>query len=95
MNRTEMVDSIAKENKMPKATVDSVLKSFENTVVKNVKKGDKVVMTGFLTFDKKKRSARNGVNPATGEKIKIKAKTVPSVKCGSSFKSAVEGKRKK
>ena len=53
---------------------------------KAVKKGDDVSLVGFGTFTKVKRAARTGVNPATGEKIKIKAKTLPKFRPGKAWK---------
>jgi DNA-binding protein HU-beta len=71
--------------------VSSVLAGLEDVVVANVAKGEKVVMTGFLTFDRVKRAARTGRNPQTGETIAIKASTSPKVSAGASFKKVVNG----
>ena len=55
-------------------------------IKKTIKKGDDVSLIGFGTFTKVKRAARTGINPATGEKIKIKAKTLPKFKPGKAWK---------
>jgi DNA-binding protein HU-beta len=59
------------------------------TIKKSVKAGANVALVGFGTFAKAKRAARIGINPATGEKIKIKAKNVPKFKAGKQFKELV------
>ena len=69
-----------------------MLAGFEDVVVANVAKGEKIVMTGFLTFDRGERAARTGRNPQTGEAIKIAASKNPKVSAGASFKKIVNGK---
>jgi len=60
------------------------------TLLSALSKGEKLTLTGFGTFSVSKRAARMGVNPRTGEKIKIKATTVPKFKAGKSLKEAVK-----
>ncbi len=89
MNRKELVEAILthKElNTMTKKDADFFLTCFLDTVKKTIKKGDDVSLIGFGTFTKVKRAARTGINPATGEKIKIKAKTLPKFKPGKAWK---------
>ena len=64
-----------------------------NTVTSALKKGDKVTLVGFGTWEVRKRAARKGVNPRTGEAIKIKATKVVSFKPGAAMKQAVAGKK--
>jgi DNA-binding protein HU-beta len=71
--------------------VATVLGGLEDVVVATVAKGEKVVITGFLTFDRAERAARTGRNPQTGEAIKIKASKNPKVSAGASFKKVVNG----
>lgn len=89
MNRKELVETIlqSKElNHLSKKDADRFINTMVETIKKAVKKGDDVSLVGFGTFTKVKRAARTGVNPATGEKIKIKAKTVPKFRPGKEFK---------
>jgi DNA-binding protein HU-beta len=92
MNKAELIDAVAKGAKMSKkdaaAAVDAMVKAVTNTL----KKGDKVTLVGFGTWEVRKRKARKGVNPRTGEAIKIKATKVVSFKPGAAMKQAVAGK---
>ena len=95
MNRAQLVDAIAKEAGTSKKDTEAMLKAYINVVTKAVKKGDKVQLVGFGTFEQRKRAARKGKNPKTGETIKIPAAKVPAFKAGSAFKEAVAAKRTK
>lgn len=89
MNRKELVEAILKSKELSHITkkdADQFINTFLDTVKKTVKKGDDVSLVGFGTFTKTRRAARTGVNPATGEKIKIKAKTVPKFRPGKAWK---------
>jgi DNA-binding protein HU-beta len=72
-------------------TVATVLSGIEDVITATVAKGEKVVITGFLTFDRAQRAARSGRNPQTGETIKIKASKSPKVSAGATFKKVVNG----
>lgn len=89
MNRKELVEAILKNkalNHFTKKDADTFLATFIDTVRKSVKKGNDVSLVGFGTFTKVKRAARMGINPATGERIKIKAKTLPKFRPGKAWK---------
>ena len=89
MNRKELVEAILKNkelNHLTKKEADLFVATFIDTVRKAVKKGNDVSLVGFGTFTKVKRAARMGINPATGEKIKIKAKTLPKFRPGKAWK---------
>ena len=89
MNKKELVEAILKEkalSHLTKKEADLFVSTFMDVVRKSVKKGDDVSLVGFGTFAKVRRAARMGVNPATGEKIKIKAKNLPKFKAGKAFK---------
>jgi DNA-binding protein HU-beta len=89
MNRKELVEAILKDKNLAhhtKKDADYFVSTFLDTVKKAVKKGDDVSLVGFGTFTKVRRAARVGVNPATGEKIKIKAKTLPKFRPGKAWK---------
>ena len=92
MNKTELIEAMAKSNKLSKKENEVVLGAFIETVEKALKKGDKVQLVGFGTFEVSKRAARNGRNPQTGETIKIKAAKSPKFKAGKALKDAVNKK---
>jgi len=92
LNKTELIDSVATATGESKRAVAEVLEATIDTVQKQVKKGEKVSLPGFGTFERRARSARTARNPQTGEPIKVKASKVPAFKAGATFKSFVNGK---
>jgi DNA-binding protein HU-beta len=89
MNKKELLDSILKTkelNHLTRKDAENFLNCFIDTVKKSVKKGEDVSLVGFGTFSKIKRAARTGVNPGTGQPIKIKARIVPKFRPGKAFK---------
>ena len=94
MNKTELVDAIAKETGLSKKDSEKAVKAFTDAVSKELKKEGKVQLVGFGTFETAKRAARTGKNPQTGAAIKIPAATVPKFKAGKALKDAVNGKKK-
>lgn len=95
MNKSELIEAIAKSAELTKADAERALSATIETVVKTVAKGDTVTLVGFGTFKSSKRAARTGRNPATGAAIKIAASTVPRFTAGATFKTAVAGKKAK
>ena len=93
MNKSELVEAIAKEAELSKADAERALSATIAAIVKTVAKGDSVTLVGFGTFKSSKRAARTGRNPATGAAIKIAASTVPKFTAGATFKTAVAGKK--
>ena len=94
MNKTELVEAIAKATGLSKKDSEKAVKAFTDTVTKELKKKGKVQLVGFGTFETAKRAARTGKNPQTGAAIKIPAATVPKFKAGKALKDAVNGKKK-
>ena len=92
MNKTELIDSVSTVTGESKRAVAEVLEATIDTVQKQVKKGERVSLPGFGTFERRARSARTARNPQTGEPIKVKASKVPAFKAGATFKSFVNGK---
>ena len=90
MNREELVKEIAKSTKLSQKSVSEVLSATVESIQNTVKKGDKVTLVGFGTFESRRRAARNGRNPQTGKEIKIPAKTVPVFSAGKKFKELVK-----
>ena len=89
MNKSQFVEAIAKETGLSKTDAAKAVNAYADVVKKALKKGDKVQLVGFGTFSVSKRAARQGINPATGEKIRIKAAKVPKCKAGAGLKDAL------
>ena len=89
MNKTELVAALAAKSGASKKDTEAVLNAFVDTVGDTLKKGDKISLVGFGTFEARKRAAREGKNPQTGAKIKIAATTVPAFKAGKALKDKV------
>jgi DNA-binding protein HU-beta len=89
MNKAALIEHMAKETKLPKTVCKNALESVIKAVETSLKKGKSVVLTGFGTFTVMKRKERVGINPATGNKMKIAAKKVPKFKPGKKLKDLV------
>ena len=89
MTKTDLVDVIAGKVKISKSAALEAVDAFTESITSALKKGDKVTLVGFGTFNVVKRAARTGVNPRTREKIKIKASKAPRFKAGKAFKGVV------
>ena len=92
MNKTELIDSIAKQAGISKKDAGAALAATTETISKALKKGDRVQLIGFGTFEVGKRAARTGRNPQTGKEIKIPATKVPKFKAGKALKDLVNKK---
>lgn len=90
MNRTELIDFISVKAGLTKAAAANALEAFQEGVKEALQKGDPVVLVNFCTITVKKRAAREGRNPSTGEKIKINATKVVGFKAGKALKDAVK-----
>lgn len=89
MNKNELVTALAEKTGMKKTEVEKVLKAFTDTVAEELKKGEKIQLVGFGTFETAERPAREGRNPRTGETMKIAASKAPKFKAGKGLKDAV------
>jgi DNA-binding protein HU-beta len=94
MNKSQLIEAVAADSGLSKADSARAIDSFVGTVSKTLKKGDEVIITGFGKFSVVKRAARQGVNPRTGERVKIKASKAPKFSAGATLKQAVSGKKK-
>ena len=92
MNRKELVDSIQKHTQVARADVDKVLGSLIQHTQVAVKKGERVALVGFGTFERQDRKARTARNPRSGAPVKVKATKVPRFRAGQGFKDVVAGK---
>ena len=86
MNKTELVAAMAEQTNLSKKDVEAVLKAFIDVVAEELKKGEKVQLVGFGTFEVSERAAREGRNPQTGETMEIKASKTPKFKAGKALK---------
>lgn len=93
MNKNELVTSIADRLDLPKKTVEDVIDAFTDTVGSTLRRGERIALTGFGTFERRDRSARTAQNPQTGERMKVKAKKVPAFKPGQGLKDTVAASR--
>lgn len=89
MNKSELIDAIAKDSGLTKADSDRALAAVTGNIVKALKKGGTVALVGFGTFKVTKRNARMGRNPQTGAPLKIAARKVPRFSAGKGLKDAV------
>lgn len=90
MKRSELVAAIAEKASMTKKDADLALGAAIEAITEALKKGDKVQLVGFGTFEVRKKAARTGRNPQTGKEIKIAASKAPAFKAGKAFKDAVK-----
>ena len=89
MNKTELVAAMAEQTQLSKKDAEAALKAFIDVVSEEMKKGEKVQLVGFGTFEVSERAAREGRNPATGESMVIKASKAPNFKAGKALKDLV------
>ena len=89
MNKTELIEKVAEKANLTKAQAKSAVEAFGTTVKEALVAGDKVQLIGFGTFSVNERPAREGINPATKEKITIAAKKVAKFKAGAELTDAL------
>ena len=89
MNKTELVAAIAEKTELSKKDAEKALKAFTEVVAEELKKGEKIQLVGFGTFEVVERAAREGRDPSTGETIKIAASKAPKFKAGSQLKESI------
>jgi len=91
MNKADLVNMVSAATGETKTVVSSVVDKTIDTIIDSVVEGKKVSILGFGSFEPRDRSARQGLNPKTGEKIAIPAKRVPTFSAGKLFKDRVQG----
>ena len=92
MNKAELIAKIAEESKLTKKAAETALDAFMTSVEGALKKGEKVQLVGFGSFEVRKRAARKGRNPQTKAEIKIPASKAPVFKAGKALKELVNKK---
>ena len=91
MNKTDLIDSVAKAAKLSKKDSESAITAVLDSITEALAKDDKVVLVGFGTFEVRKRAARKGRNPSTKQETKIPASKAPVFKAGKGLKDKVNG----
>ena len=89
MNKAELVAAMAENAGLSKKDAEKVLKAFTEVVAAELKKGEKIQLVGFGTFEVAERAARTGRNPQSGKEIKIPASKAPKFKAGKALKDAI------
>ncbi len=94
MTKAELIEAVAAATNTSKAEAQRQLEATLDTITKTLKKGDKVSITGFGSFEVRTRAARTARNPQTGETIKLKASKVPAFRPGKGLKDTISGVKK-
>ena len=89
MNKAELIDAVAEDSDLTKASAARALDSAIENITSALRSGNNVTLVGFGTFTVRRRDARMGRNPRTGEAIQIKASNVPGFKAGKALKDAL------
>jgi DNA-binding protein HU-beta len=89
MTKSDLIDKVATEAKIPRAAAERALNSFTASITEVLKQGGKMTLPGFGTFLTSNRSARKGRNPRTGQEIEIPAVRIPKFKAGKGLKDAI------
>ena len=89
MNKTDLINAVAANAKLSKKDAEAAVNAFTSAVAESLKKGEKVQLIGFGTFEVRERSARAGRNPKTGATIEIAASKAPAFVAGKGLKDAI------
>ncbi len=89
MNKADLINAIAEKADLTKKASEVALTSIIDSITESLKKGDKVQLVGFGSFEVRQKAARKGHNPLTGEEIKIPACKAPAFKAGKALKEKV------
>ena len=89
MNKTELVAAMAEKAQLSKKDAEAALKAFTDVVAEELKKGEKIQLVGFGTFEVSERAARTGRNPQTGEDMTIPASKAPKFEAGKALKDSI------
>ncbi len=92
MTKSDMAEKLAAKLNITKQQAEGIINIFTNSIIESLSKGDKVEIRGFGSFRVRHRSAKEGRNPKTGEKVFVPPKKVPFFKTGKEFRLIVDGK---
>lgn len=90
MNKSELIAAVAEQANLSKKDADAAVSAVFGAVTDALKKGDKVQLVGFGTFEVRERAAKQGRNPKTGASMTIPASKVPAFKAGKALKDSVK-----
>jgi DNA-binding protein HU-beta len=90
VSKADLIDTVADETSMKKKDVKTIMDSVLNHITRHLDKGEKVQLTGFGTFEVRKRKARTGVKPGTTQRINIPASKYPAFKPGKALKDKIK-----
>lgn len=90
MTKSEFVAKVAQKSELKKVDAEKAVNAFLETVTETLKTGEKIIFTGFGSFEITDRAAREGRNPKTGEKMQISASKAPRFKPGKGLKDALK-----
>lgn len=90
MNKSDLVAEVADKAQISKKDADAAISAFTETIIEQLKNGEKVQIVGFGTFEPRTRAARTGINPQTKEEIHIEESVIPAFKAGKAFKEAIK-----
>lgn len=90
MTKTDLIAAVAAKTELTKKDAEKAIAAVIDAISEGLKSGDKIQLMGFGTFEVRERAAREGKNPATGEKIHIAASKVPAFKAGKALKDLVK-----
>lgn len=93
MNKSELIDALAGESGLTRGQAEGALNALIEVVEGTIAGGEKIVLPGFGTWERRHRNEREARNPQTGEMIKVPAAEVPAFKPGQKFKDRVNGKK--
>lgn len=89
MNKAELVAAMADKTGLSKKDAEKALKAFTDVIAEELKKGEKIQLVGFGTFEVSERAARTGRNPQTGKEMNIPASKAPKFKAGKALKDMI------
>ena len=89
MNKSELVAAMSEKTELSKKDAEKALKAFTDVVAEELKKGEKIQLVGFGTFEVSERAARTGRNPHSGDPIEIAASKAPKFKAGKALKDLI------
>ena len=89
MTKTELINAVDEKAELTKKDADKAVSAVIDTITESLAKGEKIQLVGFGTFEVRERAAKEGINPATKEKMNIPAKKVPAFKAGKALKDVV------
>lgn len=90
MNKAEFINAISEESNFSKKDVANMFETMTKVITDTLKAKDKITLAGFGTFETRRRAAREGRNPHTGETINIAAKRVPAFKASGKLKESIQ-----